>query len=144
MLITPVLEPWTAWLPETLGIRENLTSTLSATIGTLPIILASFGRLSLVALPVNLLILSFIPLAMGLVALAWAGSLAGSSVGLVLGIPGWLLLHGIIAVVRFFATPEWSSLNVGALGPFAYAFLAPIFLGALWLNRRQSPGGRHA
>ncbi len=137
MLITPAIAPLTSWLPEQLGLRDNVTSTLSATLGTLPIILATFGRLSLVALPVNLLILSFIPLAMGLVALAWVGSLFGLSVGLLAGLPGWMLLHVIIAVVRFFAEPSWSSLSFGVLGPPAYLLLIPVFGGALWLDRRR-------
>ena len=91
------------WLAEGLGI------SLAAQAATLPDVLVTFGRLSLVAPAVNLAVVPLVPAAMG------AGrpgdgrrrpgdarrSRAPSAT--ILGLPGWLLLHVIVAVVRIAA-----------------------------------------
>ncbi len=60
-------------IPETLGLRENLATTLSAIIATEPLLLWRFGRLSLIAPLVNIVVLPMIPLAMGLGTLSLVG-----------------------------------------------------------------------
>ena len=88
-----------AWLIENLGV------SLAAQAATLPLILASFGRLSLVAPAVNLLVVPLVAPAMaaGLVALA-AGSLvvAGApwALGAVLAAPAWVLLRIAVSIVQ--------------------------------------------
>lgn len=66
MLGVDPLMVWLKFIPEFGGIRSNLATTMAATLATLPIILASFSRLSLVSLPVNVVVLPFIPLAMAI------------------------------------------------------------------------------
>ncbi len=58
------LERRLAFVPEALGIRSSLASTLAAIALTQPIILLYFGQASLVAPLVNLLVLPLVPLAM--------------------------------------------------------------------------------
>ncbi len=60
----PIWERLTEGWPNFLKIKELLFTTLSAIIATLPLILFYFGRLSLVAPLVNILILPIIPYAM--------------------------------------------------------------------------------
>ncbi|MCX6797272.1 MAG: ComEC/Rec2 family competence protein [Candidatus Doudnabacteria bacterium] len=60
----PIWEHLTEGWPNFLKIKELLFTTLSAIIATLPLILFYFGRLSLVAPLVNILILPIIPYAM--------------------------------------------------------------------------------
>lgn len=60
-------------IPETVGLRENLATTLSAIIATEPLLLWRFGRLSLIAPLVNSIVLPLIPLAMGLGTLSLIG-----------------------------------------------------------------------
>ena len=87
------------WLAEGLGI------TLAAQAATLPDVLATFGRLSLVGPAANLLVVPLVPAAMagGAVGLVggWLVQLgAPPLLGVLAGLPGWLLLHVMVAVVR--------------------------------------------
>ena len=101
------------WLAESLGI------SLAAQAATLPDVLATFGRLSLVSPVVNLAVVPLVPVAMvgGVLALAGGGIAAVGApavVGTLLGLPGWLVLHVVIALVR-----------IGAAVPFAAVTLPP-------------------
>ena len=95
------------WLAESLGI------SLAAQAATLPDVLATFGRLSIVSPAVNLAVVPLVPVAMAGGVLALVGGLATAVgapafVGTLVGLPGWLVLHVVIAIVR-----------VGAAVPFA-------------------------
>lgn len=117
--------PLGAWLGGLAGGRlpgplaEGLGITLAAQAATLPDVLATFGRLSLVAPAVNLAVVPIVPAAMagGALALAGGGLVAlgaPAAVGMVSGLPGWLLLHAMVAAVR-----------VGASLPVAAVTLPP-------------------
>lgn len=59
--LAPILHIYFYKIPEFFGFRESFISTISAIIVTLPLILYQFGRLSIVAPIVNVLILWIIP-----------------------------------------------------------------------------------
>jgi competence protein ComEC len=101
------------WLAESLGI------SLAAQAATLPDVVATFGRLSIVSPLVNIAVVPLVPVAMvgGVLALGAGGIAAAGApplVGTLLGLPGWLVLHVIIALVR-----------IGAAVPFAAVTLPP-------------------
>jgi competence protein ComEC len=112
------------WLAESLGV------SLAAQAATLPVILLDFGRLSLVAPMVNLIVAPFVAPAMAAGALALgvglvAGPMAAGLGGILVtlgGLPAWVLLGVIVGVVR-----------IGAGLPFATVSLEPPFnlLGAV-------------
>jgi competence protein ComEC len=134
------------WLAESLGI------SLAAQAATLPDVVATFGRLSLVAPVVNLAVVPLIPLAMagGVVALA-GGALAAlgapSVVATLAGLPGWLLLHVIVAMVRIGATIPFAAVDVpaGIALPFAGTIALVIALVPVvrrgWRRRRRTTTG---
>jgi competence protein ComEC len=104
-----------AWLAESLGV------SLAAQAATLPVILLEFGRLSLISPAVNLLVVPLVAPAMAAGALALAaGALSMTGlpgvVGIVGGLPAWVLLGGIIGAVR-----------IGAGMPLASVTLEPPF-----------------
>jgi competence protein ComEC len=109
------------WLAESLGV------SLAAQAATLPIVLATFGRLSLVAPAVNLLVVPAIPPAMAASATALIGGWATGAglpdgIAVVIGLPAWAILGAVIWVVR-----------TGAALPFASIGLDPpwsVFAGA--------------
>ena len=125
------------WLAEGLGI------TLAAQAATLPDVLATFGRLSLVSPAVNLVVVPIVPAAMagGAVALigGWLVELGAPAIlGVVAGLPGWLLLHVMVGVVRFAASlpfaavalpPEWTA-------PAAAASVALVVVTLAFARRR--------
>ena len=134
------------WLAESLGI------SLAAQAATLPDVLATFGRLSLVSPVVNLAVVPLVPAAMlgGVVAmLAGAASLLGAPplVATVAGLPGWIVLHVIVAIVRFAAAIPFAAVTLppgvaeGAAAATGMAILGgPAVVRAL--RRRRAARGQ--
>lgn len=110
--ITPVIRSWFDKVPEILGIRESLISTLAAIAATLPLILFQFGRLSLVAPIVNILILWIIPTIMILGFLAVVISFILFPLGEVVAWIAWVGLQYITKVVEFFAELRWAAVDL--------------------------------
>ena len=124
------------WLAESLGI------TLAAQAATLPDVLATFGRLSLVSPAVNLAVVPLVPAAMagGVVAMMAGGLVALGApplVGTIAGLPGWLLLHVIVAIVRLAAGLPLAAVALppGVAAP-AGAVAAAGILATPWVVRR--------
>ena len=119
------------WLAESLGI------SFAAELATLPVVLAGFGRLAILAPAVNLAVVPLVPPAMATGLLALVGgwlTLAGAPpiIGTVLGLPGWLVLTALIAVVRGAAALPFASVTLpppfGLLAGVAVAML--VFVAA--------------
>lgn len=111
--LSPLLEKFARRLPEFLGLRENIVSTLAAIAATLPLILYQFGRLSLVAPVVNVLILWIIPWLMLAGVAAVVLSFVWWPLGAAAAWVGWLGMEYVIIVVRWgaalpFAAVDWS------------------------------------
>jgi competence protein ComEC len=110
--LSPVLEKYFTWLPKKLAIRENTTSTLSSIIFTLPMILFSFHRLSIVAPLVNLLVLPIIPLAMFLGFFQIVAAYLSPFLGQMVGWFTWLSLSYVIKMVEIFSSFTWASIGI--------------------------------
>jgi competence protein ComEC len=110
--VTPVIRNWFNKVPEIMGIRESLISTLAAITATLPLILFQFGRLSIVAPIVNILILWIIPTIMMLGFLAVLISFLLFPLGEVVAWIAWVGLQYITSVVEFFASLSWSAVDL--------------------------------
>ncbi len=110
--MSPILERYMKKLPGVFGIKDSFISTLSAIVTTLPLILFQFGRLSIVAPLVNILILWSIPWIMIVGAVAVALSFISASVAHVFGFFGYMGMEYIIRVVRFFAYLPFASIEV--------------------------------
>lgn len=87
------------------------STTLSAIISTLPLILLNFGRLSVVALPVNILVLWLIPYIMLFSFLAIVSSVLFFPLGLVVAWFVQLGLRYIIWITEYFGNFSWSSID---------------------------------
>jgi len=105
------------------GLRETLATTLSTQIFVLPLLLYETGLLSVVALPVNLLVLPLLPLAMFFGALAMLLGFI-TPFGTFFGFPVYLLLSFVFTVSTFFAGLPFSSFNVP---PFSATVLFVIY-----------------
>lgn len=124
-------------------LAESLAISLAAQASTLPIILLSFGRLSVVAPVANLVIVPIVPPAMAAGALALAAGWLGS-VGLpaplvtVLGLPGWALLGLIVWLVRFMAGLPLASVTLPPPWNMAGAAVAALIVAAAATHRLPS------
>ena len=97
------------WLPKNL--KSSLSETLGAQLMVLPILIFSFGRVSLLSPIVNVLILWLIPLSMLLVFLVGISGLISIGLGQIAGFLGWFPLKYIIVVVETFSKIPWVSLT---------------------------------
>ncbi|MES2209934.1 MAG: ComEC/Rec2 family competence protein [Chloroflexota bacterium] len=129
-----------AWLAESLGV------SLAAQLATLPIVVLSFGRLSLVSPLVNLGVVPLVAPAMGAGLVALGGGLlamAGlpSALATLVGLPAWLLFSLMVGMVRAGATLPFAS--VPLVEPWNAVVAAGAGLGivaATALVRRPSRG----
>lgn len=131
------------WLIESLGI------SLAAQLATLPDVLATFGRLSIVAPVVNLLVVPLVPVAMagGVVALlcGWLTTIGAPGwVGTLGGLPGWLVLHVIVAIVRIAAAIPFAAVALppALSGPMGVASALAIAGGAWWARAGRTASRR--
>lgn len=131
------------WLAESLGI------SLAAQAATLPDVLATFGRLSLISPAVNLLVVPLVPVAMagGLVAMLAGGFVmagAPAAIGILAGLPGWLVLRLIVAIVRTAAGLPLAAIALPPELAVPAGIAAGVAVPALVLllgRRRHAPGG---
>ena len=129
-------------LPERLALPlhgllvEPLVATLAAQITTLPLTILYFGKLSLVALPVNLLIVpaQSVLLVLGLVAVAVYVFVP--ALGTLLLWADMLFLSWTIGVVRAFAQLEFAELVVDLDGRVIQAFYILLIGGAIMKDAR--------
>lgn len=90
-------------------VSEVLIVTLAAQVLTLPLLLFHFGRLSLVSLPANALLLPVQPAVMATGGLTLLLGLALPMAGQVAGWFSWLFLHYTINVIRLLAQVPFAS-----------------------------------
>ncbi len=144
--VTERLDRWTGghlprWLSESLGV------SLAAQAATLPIVLAAFGRLALIAPLVNLLVVPLVAPAMAAGLLAMAGGVVVAiglpeAIGTILAAPGWVALRLIIGIVDVAASVPLASVDVEppigvALGAGSGAMIVALMA---WAPRRRSAG----
>ncbi len=139
--ISPLLKEWghanrwVALLNKWEWVEETLYATMSASIATLPLILYQFGRLSIVAPAVNLLILWLIPWLMlaGFVTLII--SFFYFPIGSLFAFFTHLGLQYVILIVTWFGSQSWSAVEVQVPGwGMAAGYLA---LGYIIFKKKQ-------
>jgi len=117
-----------------LSLREYFSASLSAQIFLLPVIIYSFGSLSLLSPVVNILILPTVPAIMFLGFLSgFVGFLSGLMANLV-SMVNYLFLEYIIVITKFFTSFELVSIYVGKV---SIIFVVVYYLGLIWFIRRN-------
>jgi competence protein ComEC len=96
--VSPIFERWISIGKRHQIFREVLISTLATQVTVLPLLLYQTGMLSLVALPVNLIVLPLIPLSMLLGFLSGVGTLLLPSLATLFGLPVYLPLSFIFTI----------------------------------------------
>jgi competence protein ComEC len=113
-----LLLPLLRWLPPgpAAFLAEQLSVTTAASIAVTPIIAGSFGRLSVVSLPANLLAAPLFTWALAGSAFTSIAGLAGETAGHVAGDVAVLPLEALIGLARVAASPSFASLDVERFG----------------------------
>lgn len=112
----PVLTSCFSFYREESWWQGNFFTTLAATIATLPLILYNFGLLSLLAIPVNLVVLPFIPYLMFLGFVGFVLSVLWFEGAKIVSIILYGLLQAILAIARLVGNWQWSALMVSSYG----------------------------
>jgi len=127
------LAGWPGWL------REPIALTLAAQLTTLPVVVGSFGRLSLVAPLANVVVVPLVPLVMLLCAIAAPLGAIASIIQLepltdmvrwAIGGTAWLLLRTMIVAGHAAAAVPFAAVSVPAPGWLALAWYPA--LGFAW------------
>ncbi len=110
--VAPIVQEKLSWVTDRCKLREMLATTIGTQILTTPLILHMAGKLSIVSLPPNLLVLPFVPLSM-------LGGFVAVMVGFVsqtLALPfAWatsLILSYIIEVTAFFGGLPFAAIEM--------------------------------
>jgi competence protein ComEC len=133
----PLFSRWFKKVPNVLGLRMNLCSTLAAQVFVLPILLYNFGRVSLVSPLVNVLILPFIPL---LTILGFIFSFLGvfsQKLGWLISLPSQLVLEVMMKIIEFFSSFSWAALRIKVSGWFVLVAYLGLFVLVYFLKRKQ-------
>lgn len=122
LLVDPIATKL-SWLTDRFSLRSNLSSTLAAILSTEPLLIAIFGRWSLVAPLVNAAVLPLVPLSMALGAL-YVGLSAINHALATLVVPlSDLILRAILGVISIGAHWRWALVS--------YTWWTPVFVAIL-------------
>jgi competence protein ComEC len=139
ILFTPHLASRMSWIPERLGLREIVATTIGTQLAVLPLLLYQNGNLSIVSIPANLFALIPVPAAMAASFVAAVGGMLAGPLAAPLAFPAYVLLAYIIKVAELFSMVPFASVTVPAFSAWwmvvAYAGL---FTGLAVLEKRKS------
>lgn len=127
--VSPILEkkiPFARFLPEKFKIREMVMSTVTTQVFLLPFLLYQTGMLSIVAVPVNLLILAFIPFTMLMGFITGVVGMLSTILALPFAFLAHIVLSYIINTAQFFAKLPFAVFTVMAF-PFWLVAAAYVF-----------------
>ena len=112
-------------------LREIAATTIAAQAAVLPLLLYQTGLFSAVALPANLLVLPFIPLAMGLSFLAGLLTLLLPGLAILAGLPAYAVLSYIIATAESASAFPLASFSIPA---FPFYLVVLVYAGLIYFT----------
>ncbi len=124
-----------SFVPKKMPARELLGMTLAAQVFTLPILIWSFGQISLVSIITNILIVPLMPLLMGLGFLLMIGGLI-APIGFLLAFPVGFLVQYILWIVDFFAGLPFAAARTENF-PLFWLLLFYALVGLIWWKFRK-------
>lgn len=109
---TPKFEKWLYFLPNKFKLKETASGTLAAQTAVLPLLILKTGSISLISLPLNILIVNFIPLTMFLGFLTGALGFLSQILSLPFGILSYLFLTSQIFLINFSANLPFAYIKI--------------------------------
>ncbi len=135
----PFFDRWLNRIPNILNFRDILAMTFAAQIGTLPILVHNFGRISLVSPLVNVLIVPLLPYILGGGFIFGFAGMIWSILGQILSWPSWLLLTYVSKIVGYFSQLPYASVtakNVHWVWLVGY-YVILIAILVWWRNKKR-------
>ena len=136
--ILPILKKSLEFIPEIWGIKELFLVTLSAQITTIPLIMYNFGRFSLIAPIVNVLILPVLPIVMILgLSIVFSG-IVFLFLAKILGWVLWLFLSYILSAVIWFSKLSFASLEIQSVWfGWIWVYYVGLFVFVWWMRKKK-------
>jgi competence protein ComEC len=124
-------------------LAESLAVSLAAQAATLPVVIATFGRLAVIAPALNLLVVPLVAPAMAAALIALLGGaiavLGGPAIiATIAGLPAWALLTAICTIVRAGAALPIASVTLEPPWTIVFAAAVVVVPVAVVLARRRS------
>ena len=144
MVFSPLISPVLERLSIPASARDILSSSMSAQIAVLPLLLYSTGQLSLVALPANLLVLTIMQQAMLLTLFAALAGMIAPFAAPVIGFPAYVLLWYIIGVAKWLSHVPFATVAMPVFnGWWLLPVYATLLVGAysLFIKQKAPPSG---
>ena len=116
-------------------IGGDMRDTVAAQIGVWPILLITFGNLSVFAVVVNSLILWLVPVVMGLGGILAVGGLIWQPLGQVIGWLAYVPLALMVRVIEWFGDKAWMSWQVEGISWWWGLGYYLVLAGLLFRNR---------
>jgi len=134
--LKPILDQKTEKLPNYFKIKDIITMTLAAQLGTLPLLIFHFGRLSLISPLANLLIVPLLPgiMIMGMI-LVFTG-LFWLSLAKIIAWPIWFLLTYLIKVVEYLSSIPLASIEFRS-SSLIFLIIYYLILGYYVFNKKN-------
>jgi len=138
ILLAPRIEKYFGWVPSRFQLREFATATIATQIFVLPLLLYLVGQLSIVALPVNLLVLVFVPITMLLGFITGVTGLLFPLLALPFAYVTYGLLSYQLTVVELFAKLPFASVEIKSFPLWAMLLIYALYGFFFWYIYRQS------
>ena len=127
--LKPILDKKTEKLPNYFKIKDIITMTLAAQLGTLPLLIFHFGRLSLISPLANLLIVPLLPVIMIMGMILVFTGLIWISLAKIIVWPIWFLLTYLIKVVEYSSSLPLAAIEFNS---FSLIFLIGYYIILIW------------
>ena len=135
--LAPLLERYFSFVPKRFQLREFATATIATQIFVLPLLLYKVGQLSLVALPVNLLVLITVPAAMLSGFLTGIVGFLSTTLALPFAFISYLVLSYQLLIVGWFAKLPFASVHIAY---FPLWLTVVVYLLYIYLLVRRTVG----
>jgi competence protein ComEC len=135
--VSPIVLEKLKFVTEKYGLREMLGTTLSAQLFVLPYILYMSGTIQLLALPSNMLVLPFVPLTMLLGLLVGVFGFLSRFIGLIPGIPSYLVLSYDIFIVQSISKLSFAQISISNFP--LYLMLTFYLVVGIYLYKKNRP-----
>lgn len=139
IFVSPLISPYLTKITERFGLREIVASTIATQITVLPFLIYNTGLLSLVSLPVNVLILSTIPLTMLLGFITGIFGLVSLYLSFIPALFAYALLWYQLTIVHIGASIPFGSIKLPAFSPVVLVVFYLIIALVLYFLGEKTP-----
>ena len=117
-------------------LKTTISATMSAQVFTLPILLYNFGRMPVLSVFANVLIVPILAPITILIFVFGFAAMIFSGFGLILSFPVWLFLSYIASIIDLFARIPFASLSLKIFWPWLIIFYLVLTIFVWWFSRK--------